>query len=98
MAQKSNASESYHVAHILVPHHHEAQDILKLLKEGKDFAELAKRFSQCPSRARGGDLGPLPRGKADPDFEDAALLLSVGKLSEKPVRTRFGYHILKRLA
>ena len=97
MAQKPSSAGSYHVAHILVPHRHEAEDVLRLLKDGKDFPEIAKRFSHCPSRARGGDLGPLVKGKADPDFEEAALRLPVGEFSEKPVRTRFGYHIIKRL-
>ena len=97
MAKKLNSSGVYHVAHILVSHRHEAEDVLKLLKDGKEFAEIAKRFSQCTSRSRGGDLGPLAKGKADPDFEEAALLIPAGELSDRPIRTRFGYHIIKRL-
>ncbi len=88
----------YHVAHILVAHKYTADDILRKIKEGKDFAELAKTNSSCPSSGRGGDLGPLAEGKADPDFEEAALKLKVGEISPTPVRTKFGYHLIKRLA
>lgn len=88
----------YHVAHILVAHKYTADDVLRKIKEGKDFGELAKINSSCPSSERGGDLGPLSTGKADPDFEEAALELKVGEISQTPVRTKFGYHLMKRLA
>lgn len=88
----------YHVSHILVSHDYEAQDLLRKLQEGKTFEELAAKFSKCPSSKKGGDLGPLTYGKADEDFEDAALALKVGETSKKPVRTKFGYHILMRHA
>ena len=88
----------YHVAHILVAHNYTAEDVLKKLKEGKDFGELARIHSSCPSSAKGGDLGPIAQGKADPDFEEAALNLKVGEISKVPIRTRFGYHLIKRFA
>ncbi len=88
----------YHVAHILVAHKYTADDVLRKIKEGKDFGELAKANSSCPSGERGGDLGPISTGKADADFEEAALELNVGEISEIPVRTKFGYHLIKRLA
>ena len=91
-------TSKYHVAHILVRHQYEAEDILKKIQKPEDFFSMAQKFSTCPSSAKGGDLGLLPVGKADPDFEEAALELRIGEISKKPVRTRFGYHILKRLA
>jgi peptidyl-prolyl cis-trans isomerase C len=87
----------YHVAHILLQHQYEAEDLLKKLKAGEAFEALAQKFSKCPSAARGGDLGPLKSGRADPDFEEASLNLKIGEISEKPVRTRFGYHLIKRI-
>jgi peptidyl-prolyl cis-trans isomerase C len=87
----------YHVAHILLTHQYEAEDVFKKLKEGKNFNELAQKYSTCPSASKGGDLGPLAKGKADPDFEEAALGLQVGEISKAPIRTRFGYHLIKRL-
>lgn len=86
-----------HLKHILVPHKYEAEDILKLLKDGKDFSELAKKMSQCPSAASGGDLGNLKGKKLDMDFEEAAEILKPGQISGI-VRTKFGYHIIQRIS
>ena len=82
--------------HILVRHEFEAKDILRKLKEGKSYEELAKDFSICPSALRGGDLGEFPRGKMVPAFEKALLQLKENEISGI-VRTQFGYHIIKRL-
>lgn len=82
--------------HILVSHEYEAKDILKKLKEGKSFEQLAKDYSFCPSAANGGDLGEFPRGKMIPAFEKALLKLKVDEISEV-IRTQFGYHIIKRV-
>ncbi len=82
-------------SHILVQYEYEAQDILRLLEKNKTFEELAVKFSKCSSAAAGGDLGVFSSGKMDEDFEDAAFALKVGQIS-KPIRTKFGYHIIKR--
>jgi peptidyl-prolyl cis-trans isomerase C len=90
MSDKVNAS------HILVDQEHEAKDILKKLDEGVAFEELARDFSNCPSgKQAGGNLGDFGRGMMVPEFETAAFDLEVGAVSE-PVRTQFGYHIIKR--
>lgn len=89
--------KSYRSAHILVKQKYEADDLLLKLKSGKSFDELARRFSTCSSASQGGDLGVITIGKADPDFEEAALKLKTGEISSTPVRTRFGYHVIKRL-
>lgn len=83
-------------SHILVTHQYEAEDVLKLLAKGQSFEELARKFSKCSSAASGGDLGDLKPGRADEDFEDAAFALKPGQQSSKPVRTKFGYHIILR--
>ncbi len=85
-----------HIRHILVQHRYEAEDILRSLTEGKDFAALATQRSQCPSAPDGGDLGDLKGKKLDSDFEEAAELLKPGEISGI-VRTRFGYHIIQRI-
>ncbi len=90
--------KSYRVAHILLTHKYEAEDLLKKLKEGKSFSELALKNSICSSSQMAGDLGTLILGKADADFEEAALSLQIGETSKIPVKTRFGYHLIKRLA
>lgn len=72
----------------------QAEDLLKQIKGGADFAELAKTHSKCPSAPRGGDLGYFPRGKTTPAFEKAAFDLQVGQVSDV-VETEYGYHIIK---
>jgi peptidyl-prolyl cis-trans isomerase C len=71
-----------------------AQDVLKRLKAGEDFAAVAKEVSDCPSAQQGGDLGFFSRGQMVPPFEQAAFSLQPGKLSDI-VETQFGYHIIK---
>lgn len=81
--------------HILVTHEYEAADIQKLLSSGKNFLELAQKFSKCPSGKSGGDLGEFGRGRMVGDFEEAAFSLQINEISA-PVRTRFGYHLIQR--
>ena len=71
-----------------------AEEVLKLAREGKDFAELAKKYSEGPSKSSGGDLGYFSKGKMVKAFENAAFSLKKGEISDL-VRTRFGYHIIK---
>lgn len=70
------------------------QDAKKQLDEGKDFAELAKEISDCPSKEQGGDLGEFGEGDMVPEFEAALKKLKANEISE-PVETAFGYHIIK---
>lgn len=86
--------ESANAKHILVATKEEAEEVLKELKEGKEFEKMAGKYSTCPSKSSGGDLGFFTRGKMVPEFEDAAFKLEPGELSE-PVETQFGYHIIK---
>lgn len=82
-------------SHILVKHEHEAQDLLKKIGEGATFESLAKQHSQCPSGADGGALGTFGKGQMVREFETAAFALQPGEVSG-PVRTQFGYHLIKR--
>ena len=70
------------------------EGLLKQLKDGADFAELAKSHSICPMAPRGGDLGFFPRGQMTAAFENTAFELEIGQISEI-VETEYGYHIIK---
>ena len=88
---------TYRAAHILVNAKYEADDLLRKLAGGAEFSELAKKFSSCTSAKSGGDLGPIRLGKAHEEFETACLELKIGEITKVPVRTPFGYHIIKRI-
>lgn len=73
----------------------EIEDMKAEIDCGADFGELASANSDCPSGARGGDLGAFGRGAMVPEFETAAFGLEVGEVSG-PVETDFGYHLIQR--
>lgn len=70
------------------------EDIQDELNKGADFEELARKYSDCPSAAQGGDLGYFSRGQMVPEFEKTAFALEIGEVSE-PVLTEFGYHLIR---
>ena len=71
-----------------------AKEIIKKLDNGEDFAALAKEYSSDSSASDGGNLGYFNRGDMVSEFEDAAIKLEVGKYTETPVKTTYGYHII----
>jgi foldase protein PrsA len=84
-------------SHILVKKQSEALAILERLKKGEKFGKLARELSlDSGSAKRDGDLGYFGRGMMVKPFEEAAFKLEVGNISE-PIKTEFGYHIIKRL-
>lgn len=83
-------------SHILVDKHSQALALISKIREGEDFGKVAKQYSTCPSKKKGGDLGWFTKGQMVPEFEQAAFKLSVGAMTSEPVKTKFGYHIIKR--
>jgi peptidyl-prolyl cis-trans isomerase C len=81
--------------HILVATEEEAKDVIAALDGGADFAELAKERSTGPSGASGGELPPFKEGEMVPAFSEAAFAMEVGTHSKEPVKTQFGFHVIK---
>ena len=96
-ANKSSFSkpESATAKHILVDSDEKAKEILAQIKsEEISFEDAALKHSSCPSKDMGGDLGTFGRGQMVPEFEEAVFSMAKGEVSE-PVKTQFGYHIIK---
>lgn len=83
-------------SHILVNQEFEIKDVQKKIAEGLLFEDLARDYSTCPSGEQGGYLGEFGKGMMVPAFEKVAFGLLPGQVSD-PVRTQFGYHLIKRI-
>ena len=84
-------------SHILVDKHSEALQLLDEIKKCKKFGAVAIAISKCPSRKKDGSLGYFTKGMMVKEFDQVAFKLQIGEISE-PVKTEFGYHIIKRYA
>ena len=89
------AEEEVRARHILVPNEADARTILAEVLRGGNFEEVARRRSTDPAARNGGDLGFFRRGDMVPEFANAAFALQAGQVSPAPVRTQFGYHVIK---
>jgi peptidyl-prolyl cis-trans isomerase C len=90
------AGKEYHVEHILVEKESDAKAIISQLKSGGNFEDIAKAKSKDPgSAANGGDLGWVTEKSLVPEFSKSMVLLKNGQVSDKPVKSQFGYHIIK---
>lgn len=87
--------EEVRASHILVDEEAKAKDIIKKLNSGGDFAELAKENSTDGTAQSGGDLGYFSKDDVVPDFAAAAFSTEPGSYSKAPVKTEFGYHVIK---
>ncbi len=90
------SGKEYHVEHILVEKEADAQAIINQIKGGAKFEELAKTKSKDPGSAtNGGDLGWMSDKALVPEFSKAMVTLKKGQMTDKPVKTQFGWHIIK---
>jgi len=87
--------EEVKAAHILVKTEDEAKAIIAALDKGGDFAALAKEKSQDSNKDEGGDLGWFGKGQMVPEFEEAAFALQKGAYTKTPVKSQFGFHVIK---
>lgn len=90
----SRSSKEFNASHILLETESEALEVQNMLRESKEFSELAKTRSTGPSGPNGGNLGWFSKGMMVPPFEKAVLVLKVGEISD-PIQTQYGWHIIK---
>lgn len=89
-------AKQVHAAHILVKSQDKANELLAKINTGESFGDLAKKHSDCPSGKKGGDLGWFGRGQMVKEFEDAAFNGDKGA-TVGPVKTQFGWHLIRIL-
>ncbi len=88
--------ESVNASHILVDSEERALEILAKIEGGElSFEDAAKEYSSCPSKEAGGNLGDFGRGQMVPEFDTAVFEMSVGEITKTPIKTQFGYHLIK---
>ncbi|GAO37325.1 peptidyl-prolyl cis-trans isomerase [Sulfuricella sp. T08] len=87
--------KEYHARHILVEKESEAKDIIAKLKKGEKFEKLAEKSKDPGSKAKGGDLGWAAPANFVPEFSAAMTKLQKGQYTTEPVKSQFGYHIIK---
>ncbi len=94
--QEGARQEEVKASHILVDTEEKANDIIAKLKDGVDFSKLAKEMSSdSASGANGGDLGYFTKGQMVPAFSDKAFSMEKGEVTDKAVKSQFGYHVIK---
>ena len=92
----ANGGKEYRARHILVEKEDEAKALIADLKKGAKFEDLAKKASKDPgSGANGGDLDWAPAGNYVKEFSDALVALSKGKVTDTPVKSQFGFHVIR---
>jgi peptidyl-prolyl cis-trans isomerase C len=89
--------EEIHARHILVATQAQAEDIIKQLNKGASFDALAKKYSTDPGSVNGGDLGWFKKTDMVPDFANAAFAMKDGQISQTPVHSQFGWHVIQVL-
>ena len=94
-ARENKGKREVRARHILVGSEKEANEIIQQLDKGADFGELARKRSNGPTAARGGDLGYFVEEEMVPEFSKAAFALKPGAYTKKPVKTQFGWHVIK---
>ena len=91
----ADGPEEVRASHILVETEEIGMEMLKQLADGADFAELAREHSTGPTGPRGGDLGYFTRESMAEPFSAAAFSLDIGAIGPDPVKTEFGWHVIK---
>lgn len=94
-AYVDNPSQEYRARHILVQEKAQAEGLITRLNDGEAFADLAQQYSEDGSAEQGGDLGWFSSSDMVSAFGDAVAALETGSLTQAPVETRFGWHVIQ---
>lgn len=95
LIKEAEPRDEVRARHILLKTEEEAKKAIKDIKGGADFAKLATKRSTGPSATKGGDLGYFAEEQMVPAFSKAAFVLKKGAVTETPVKTQFGWHVIK---
>ncbi|MBS1175410.1 MAG: putative parvulin-type peptidyl-prolyl cis-trans isomerase [Burkholderiaceae bacterium] len=93
--EQVSKGQEYHLRHILVDDEDKAKEIITKLKAGERFETLAKLSKDTASAVKGGDLGWMPLDSWVPEFKEAAAKLQAKQITDAPVKTQFGYHVIQ---
>ena len=87
--------DTMNASHILVDSEEKANELMNKIQNNEiSFEDAAKKYSTCPSKERAGNLGDFARGQMVPEFDEACAAMEIGDM-KGPVKTQFGYHIIK---
>ncbi len=86
----------YKAQHILISEGDDLEYIMDELRKGVSFGDLAREYSECPSSAKGGHLGRFTSGTMDAEFEKALYHMEIGEV-RSGIKTKYGFHIIKKL-
>ena len=96
---KFNQGETVNASHILVDSEELANELIEKISTGAvTFEDAAREHSSCPSKENGGNLGDFGKGQMVPEFDQAVFAMEVGTVSASPVKTQFGYHLIKLIS
>jgi peptidyl-prolyl cis-trans isomerase C len=95
LAKNTKTAPEVRARHILLKSEADAKKVIKLINGGKRFEDIAKTHSTGPSGPQGGDLGYFRRGDMVKPFADAAFAMQAGQVTQIPVKTEFGWHVIK---
>ena len=94
--EKFKSGAVVNASHILVDSEELANELYAKIASGEiSFEDAAKENSSCPSKANGGSLGEFTKGQMVPEFDEAVFAMEVGEITKTPVKTQFGYHLIK---
>ena len=95
LIKKNKGVEEVRARHVLLQTESKAKEIIKFINTGQNFSALAKKHSIGRTASRGGDLNYFKRDEMVKPFSDAAFALKVGQVTQKPVKSDFGWHVIK---